>query len=1048
VNARNKVSTNALRRGLLLGRASLVAGMIASAIPALAAESEQPLSIRNSFRVGSSGVTCTAQNAPLDKRLGGIFDRSYRLSCRDAAGAVGTLIAVRRDVAMGSEPTGLPGVTLACGGDGAVMIEALGRVTAVNCRDQAANVEYKRYAVKRGGTTYFVEGLAGYDPALRLALASVVSDAPVTGEIRVATTEVSDPAAFARVQAGQLDRLGARDEGYLRNNGGRFAESSEFFEALANRDRSSGSAGLAEALANQALQQSNLGNFTAADRLLTQAGAAMARGDGVTQRLIRNYRAINRLNQRKPAGALKELAAPVNAVGDVYDRGSLEAGLINMPLAEQINRESSALKRLGAVDPGLSDTERAEILDAQADALKATASRLQGRYDEAIKGFEVAGQRLEAVRGGRVASAGWLRSEIQIELALLAEAQGRKADSGAAFDRAIALIGASFPQSPALLAAQARKAAWLGRSGDEAGALALYSKVVEDSLAVPDAGTTLRDLLGPYFGLLAKSTGPDSAKATFAASQVLQRPGVAQTQAVLARQMSEGNDEAAALFRLSLVRTRDIARSEALVEQLSAVAMPDAQQTAALQSAQDNLASLRRDQTALVSKLAAFPRYNVLAPRSVDLSELQAALKVGESYYKLMVVGERVYGLFATGSTGRVVDLGLSPDDMARQVRDIRDTIVKVENGQQVNYPFDLDKSRALYKTLFGQVEDMLPATRHLIFEPDGAMLQLPPTVLVTGDRGLAEYKKRMESPDGDAFDFTGVEWLGRGREVSIAVSPRGFLDIRKLAASTASRNYLGLGHNAKPPARPVTAVADECDWPLTTWQNPISADELLFAQKKLSLGGSTVKTDAAFSDSALLSQGDLDQYRVLHFATHGLVTAPRADCPARPALVTSFGDMGSDGLLSFREIFDLKLNADLVILSACDTAGMATVAASREAGVTTGGNYALDGLVRAFVGAGARSVIASHWPVPDDFDATKRLIGGVIDSQPGQELANALAGAQEKLMDDPNTSHPFYWAAFIIVGDGAKPLVSGKGPMAAAGVKAAATGTKEAEGG
>lgn len=1040
MNARNTRSTNGRRHGLLLGRASLLAGLIASAVPALAAESQQPLSIRNSFRVGSSGVTCTAQNAPLDKRLGGIFDRSYRLSCRDASGAVGTLIAVRRDVAMGSEPTGLPGVTLACGGDGAVMIEPLGRVTAVNCRDQAANVDYKRYAVKRGGTTYFVEGLAGYDPALRLALASVVTDAPVSGEIRVATTEVSDPAAFARVQAGQLDRLGARDEGYLRNNGGRFAESSEFFEALANRDRSSGSAGLAEALANQALQQSNLGNFTTADRLLTQAGAAMARGDGVTQRLIRNYRAINRLNQRKPAGALKELSTPVNAIGDVYDRGSLEAGLINMPLAEQINRESSALKRLGAVDPGLSDTERAEILDAQADALKATAIRLQGRYDEAIRGFEAAGRRLEAVRGGRVASAGWLRSEIQIELALLAEAQGRKADSGAAFDRAIALIGASFPQSPALLAAQARKAAWLGRSGDEAGALALYGKVVEDSLAVPDAGTTLRDLLGPYFGLLAKSGGADSAKATFVASQVLQRPGVAQTQAVLARQMSEGNDEAAALFRLSLARSRDIARTEAQVEQLTAITAPDAKQAAALQSAQDNLASLRRDQTALVSKLAAYPRYNVLAPRSVELGELQAALKPGESYYKMMLVGERVYGLFATDGTARVVDLGIAPSEMANQVRDIRDTIVKVENGQQVNYPFDLDKSRALYKTLFGQVEDLLPATRHLIFEPDGAMLQLPPTVLVTGDKGIAEYKKRMESPDGDPFDFTGVEWLGRGREVSIAVSPRGFLDIRKLAASSAPRNYLGLGHNAKPAARPVTAVADECDWPLATWQNPISADELLFAQKKLSLGGSAVKTDAAFSDSALLTEADLDQYRVLHFATHGLVTAPRADCPARPALVTSFGDMGSDGLLSFREIFDLKLNADLVILSACDTAGMATVAASREAGVTTGGNYALDGLVRAFVGAGARSVIASHWPVPDDFDATKRLIGGVIDSKPGQELSNALEGAQEKLMDDPNTSHPFYWAAFIIVGDGAKPLVNGKAPMASAASLSAPT--------
>lgn len=1034
MSPRRMLSAKNSRLGGHFAKTTLSIAALACAMPAVAGGTGQPLSVRNSFRIGSSGVTCTAQNAPLDKRLGGIFDRGYRLSCRDAAGAVGTLIAVRREVLPGSEPTGLSGVTLACGADGFVAIDAVGRVNAANCRDQDANVEYKRYAVTRRGVTYFVEGLAGYDPALRLALASVVNDAPVPGEIRVATTEVSDPAAFARVQAGQLDRLGARDEGYLRNNGGRYAESAEFFEALASRDRASGGAGLAEALANQGLQQSNLGNFAAAERLFGQAAAAPGGRDGVTQRLVRNYRAINQLNQRKPVAAINALAEPVAAVSVSFDRDSLVLGLINMPLAEQINRESSALKRLGAVDPGLTETERAEILDAQADSLRATAARLQGKYDVAVTGFETAGQRLDAVRGGRVASAGWLRSEIQIELALLAEAQGRNADAATAFDRAIAIIDSAFPQSPALLSAQARKAAWLGRSGDEAGALALYAHVVDQSLAVPDAGTTLRDLLGPYFGLLAKRSGAGNASAMFAASQVLQRPGVAQTQAVLARQMSEGNDEAAALFRLSLARSRDIARTEATVEQLSALTGLTEQQAASLKAAQDNLASLKRDQTALVSKLAAYPRYNVLAPKGVELAELQSALKPGEAYYKMMVVGGRVYGLFVTSGSGeaRTFDTGIDPATLSRNVQAIRDTIVKVENGQQVNYPFDLDKSRALYKTLFGAVEDLLPQTRHLVFEPDGAMLQLPPTVLVSGDKGIEAYKARMESLDGDPFDFTGVEWLGRGREVSIAVSPRGFLDIRKLAASTAPRNYLGLGHNAKPAARPVAAVADECDWPLATWQNPISADELYYAQKKLGAGGSAVKTDAAFSDSALLAESDLDQYRVLHFATHGLVTAPRADCPARPALVTSFGDMGSDGLLSFREIFDLKLNADLVILSACDTAGMATVAASREAGVTSGGNYALDGLVRAFVGAGARSVIASHWPVPDDFDATKRLIGGVIEAKPGQDLADALSGAQTRLMDDPNTSHPFYWAAFIILGDGAKPLVSGKAAMSA----------------
>src|SRR5690606_7251004 len=160
-----------------------------------------------------------------------------------------------------------------------------------------------------------------------------------------------------------------------------------------------------------------------------------------------------------------------------------------------------------------------------------------------------------------------------------------------------------------------------------------------------------------------------------------------------------------------------------------------------------------------------------------------------------------------------------------------------------------------------------------------------------------------------------------------------------------------------------------------------------------------------------------------IHFATHGLVTAPRPACPARPALITSFGGADSDGLLTFQEIFDLKIDADLVILSACDTAGAASVAATREAGLSGGGN-ALDGLVRSFIGAGGRSVIASHWPAPDDFDATQRLIGGLFAVDEGTSVADALWATQMRLMDDKQTSHPYYWAGFAIIGDGGQTLL------------------------
>jgi CHAT domain-containing protein len=98
-------------------------------------------------------------------------------------------------------------------------------------------------------------------------------------------------------------------------------------------------------------------------------------------------------------------------------------------------------------------------------------------------------------------------------------------------------------------------------------------------------------------------------------------------------------------------------------------------------------------------------------------------------------------------------------------------------------------------------------------------------------------------------------------------------------------------------------------------------------------------------------------------------------------------------------------------------------MAANLDAGITNGGSFTFDGLVRAFVGAGGRMVLASHWPLPDDFDATQKLISGLLAAPPGTSTGAALLAAQRTLMDDMNTSHPFYWAAFAIVGDGVKPV-------------------------
>ena len=654
---------------------------------------------------------------------------------------------------------------------------------------------------------------------------------------------------------------------------------------------------------------------------------------------------------------------------------------------------------------------------------------MAGRADEAAASFGTARDRLQAVRQGQIASIVWLRAEIDIELANIAGAAGRRSEAEAGFDRAITALEQAYPASPAVLSAKARKAAYWLHAGDRAAARQLFASVVEQSATVTDSGTTLRDLLSPYFVLLA-SDGDDAAalaRAAFAAAQVLERPGVAQTQAILARQLAEGNDGAAALFRLSLARSRDIARADSEIARLGALESRTAEESAELAAQQDMLAALRREQTGIAAQLSAFPRYTALAPQRVALAELQAALAPGESYYKLIAVGQDLYGLYATGTAARLFALPLSRADLTREVQVIRNSIVTIEKGKAVNRPFDLDRSRALTKALFGPIEPEIAAVRHLVFEPDAAMLQLPPAVLVMADAGIAAYKARTVDIDADAFDFTGIAWLGRGRAISIAVSPRAFLDIRKLAPSHAVRPYLALAATVRPRSarwrKRAAAVTSDCDWPLSVWQRPVKPDELLFAAKTIG-GTSVVRTGTSFTDSGLLADATLDQYRVLHFATHGLVSAPRKACPARPALVTSFGAKGSDGLLTFREIFDLKLDADLVILSACDTAGMATVAASREAGVTTRQLCAGRAGARLHRGRRARGG-GKPLAVPDDFDATRRLIGGMIAARPGQLLGEALAEAEGRLMDDAQTSHPFYWAAFVVVGDAARPIAA-----------------------
>ena len=197
----------------------------------------------------------------------------------------------------------------------------------------------------------------------------------------------------------------------------------------------------------------------------------------------------------------------------------------------------------------------------------------------------------------------------------------------------------------------------------------------------------------------------------------------------------------------------------------------------------------------------------------------------------------------------------------------------------------------------------------------------------------------------------------------------------------------------------------------------PDTEVELRAVAKVLNASGDDILLGNGATETALRAKS-LEQYRVLYFATHGLLPA-ELRCQSEPglALASPHGaatTKAGDGLLEASEIAALRLDADLVVLSACNTA---------SAGGGFGGE-ALSSLADVFFHAGARSVLASHWPVPSI--STTRLMTLVFEgnAKAGDEGFDiALQRAQLALLADERTAHPVHWAGFSLIG-GAMPGV------------------------
>jgi len=192
----------------------------------------------------------------------------------------------------------------------------------------------------------------------------------------------------------------------------------------------------------------------------------------------------------------------------------------------------------------------------------------------------------------------------------------------------------------------------------------------------------------------------------------------------------------------------------------------------------------------------------------------------------------------------------------------------------------------------------------------------------------------------------------------------------------------------------------------------PETADEARAIAAALGATADSLHLGAAATEASLKqlsADGELARASVVHFATHGLVSGELAGL-TEPAIVLtppSVSTSDDDGLLTASEVTTLKLDADWVILSACNTAS------------SDGGGETLSGLARAFFYAGARTLMVSHWPV--NSESAVRLASGAVSAlaaDPSMSRAEALRRAMvTEIEAGGDRADPANWAPFIVVG-------------------------------
>ncbi len=430
-----------------------------------------------------------------------------------------------------------------------------------------------------------------------------------------------------------------------------------------------------------------------------------------------------------------------------------------------------------------------------------------------------------------------------------------------------------------------------------------------------------------------------------------------------------------------------------------------------------------------------FPDYaNLLEPRPVGVAELQKLLRPDEAMISIYSGSDRTL-IWAVPPKGPVA-FAVAPigsEKLGEMVAKLRRTLDPADVAIERMPPYDFETAHELYRALLAPVEAGWKSAKELIIVPHGNLGQLPFSVLTT-----APWKSSGGASAVPFADMAEAPWLIRQVAISQLPAAVALSALRsRPSVGRPTRAFLGFGDPVFSPlasAAPAAStrgigrrnlvinateekkndIAAAIDFSLLS-QLPDTAAEITEVAKIL---GADVSRDLFLQKRASennVKTIDLSNYRVVMFATHGLVPGemPGLMQPALAMTNPAVSGDGGDGMLTMEEILGLKLRADWVVLSACNT------------GAAGGnGSEAVSGLGRAFFYAGAKALLVTSWPV--ETVSARMLTTDAFRRQSESPSISRSRAMQESSLDlmkkatgSFSYAHPLFWAPYVVVGDG-----------------------------